>query len=56
MPGTTTHIARQANVTHGRRKAVEKLPVQRLVLQLIGDASDVFVGYPIIAGLRIHGR
>jgi len=26
------------------------------VLQLIGDASDVFVGYPIIAGLRIHKR
>jgi hypothetical protein len=54
MTGAATHIAGCAKITNTLRKTVEKLSVKGLVLQLIGDASDVFVRNTIVAGLRIH--
>jgi len=48
-----THVARRADITHARRKSVEQLSVQWLVLQLIEYAPDVFVRYLVVAGLVV---
>ncbi len=56
MTRAAAHIAHKANVPNTRRKTVEKLSVEWLVLQLIEDAADVFVRYPVVAGLGVHVR
>jgi hypothetical protein len=40
------------------RKAIKQRPVERLMLQLIGNPPDVFLGHGIVAGLvvRAHGH
>jgi len=53
VPRTATHVARRTNNTHARGKSVEQLSIERLVLQLIEDASDVFVRYLVVAGFVV---
>src|SRR5262245_12812643 len=53
VPGTATHVARRADVVHARGEPVEQLPVERLVLQLLENASDILVGYEVVARLAV---
>ena len=53
VPSATTHVARGADITHARGKPVEQLSVERLVLQLIEDAPDLFVRYVVVAVLAV---
>src|SRR6516165_3630419 len=53
LPGTATHVARRADVAHARGEPVEQLSVERLVLQLLEDASDILLGYEVVAGLVV---
>jgi hypothetical protein len=48
-----THVTRRADITHARRKSVEQLSVEWLMLQLVEDAADVFVGYSVVAALAV---
>jgi hypothetical protein len=56
MSRAAAHIAHRAKIAHTRCKTIEKLPIKRLVLQLIEDASNVFIRYPVVAGLGIHAQ
>jgi hypothetical protein len=57
-----THVACRADLTHACGKPVEQLSVKGLVLQLIEDATDVFVRYEVEARLvffalvNVHNR
>jgi hypothetical protein len=51
---TATHVARWTEITHARSKSVEHLSVKRLVVQLLEDASDVFVSDAVVARLAIR--
>src|SRR5436190_401631 len=53
MPRAATHVARRADITHAGGESVEQLTVQRLVLQLLEEAPDVFVRDEIVASLSV---
>jgi hypothetical protein len=53
MSRPTADIAHWTYPTHAGGKSIEQLSIERLVLQLIEDASDVFVRYQVVAGLTI---
>src|SRR5262245_21572174 len=53
VSGAATHVARRADVAHARGEPVEQLSVDRLVLQFLEDATDILVGYEVVAGLVV---
>jgi hypothetical protein len=56
MTRPAPQIACRTNFAHTCGKTVEKLPIKRLMLQLIEDVSDVFIRYSVVAGLGVHAR
>ena len=53
MSRAATDVTSGADITHARCKSVEQLSVEWLVLQLIEDPPDIFVRYPVVAGLVV---
>ena len=43
-------IAYRAKIADTCCETVEKLPIKRLMLQLIKDVSDVFIRYSVVSG------
>ena len=56
MTRAASQIAYRAKIADTCCETVEKLPIKWLMLQLIEDASDVFVRYSVVAGLDLHTR
>lgn len=47
------HVTRQADIANGSCEAIQKLPIERLVFQLVEDAHDIFVGDEVVTGLAV---
>src|SRR5579864_2013828 len=53
MSGPTAHVANRPETLHSRSESVQELAIERLVLELLKDPTDVFVSDTIVGALNV---